>query len=393
MMRKLFLLVQLALLGMFVFWLFKNPGQMSVHWFGMRLEMEVSTFVLAALMALGLVGLTFVILRRLFKIPANLFQSFSSLNNNKGVKAFHEALQDFFCDDFEGCLAHLKKTSHLDKEKSVCQILEAHCYLKLGQNLKAEHVFYGLSQEPDTQKGGLMGLFFSAAAQKDDLRLWEYTRAAFEVAPQHPQILHALYTHSLEKENWMQALEALSLQIRLGFITQKQGLERKAHVYLKQAQAALAQAQTRDALLASEQAFDIHPCIQNARVLVPLLLTFEHPKRAKKALRTALAQDFDASLFDELVRLEGLTTPAQRFALMEELAIQSSPITQKYLQALIKEGISCHLWGQTKHYLSLYEKNIGEDVFFSIATAQLIYQESGDDKGALMLYEKAFPLI
>ena len=159
-MRKLFLLVQLALLGMLVFWLFKNPGQMSVHWFGMRLEMEVSTFVLAALMALALVALVFVILKRLFKIPSNLFQSFSSLNNNKGVKAFHEALQDFFCDDFEGCLTHLKKASHLEKEKTLCQFLEAHCYLKQGQNLKAEHVFYGLSLEPDTQKGGLMGLFF-----------------------------------------------------------------------------------------------------------------------------------------------------------------------------------------------------------------------------------------
>ena len=187
-------------------------------------------------------------------------------------------------------------------------------------------------------------------------------------------------------------MDALSLQLRLGFLTPEQGRINRAQVFLTQAQEALKQGQERDALLASEQAFEINPCPESARVLVPLLLTFDHPKRAKKVLRAALVQAFDLSLFDELVRLEGLTTPSQRFALMEELATQSSSITQQYLQALIKEGIACHLWGQTKRYLIVYKENFGEDTFFLVATAQLILQESGDSKGALIAYNKAFSL-
>lgn len=386
MLRKLFYLVQLALLVLLVYWLFKNPGQMSVHWFGMRLDMEVSTFVLAALLALAMVVLTFALLKRLFKIPANVFHRLTGKSEDKAMGALYGALEHLFCQDYEGCVRAAQKAAPHLKDKALPQLLEAQAYLNQGESLKAEHLFYTLSQEEPHKKAGLMGLFLCALSQKDALRMWEWARALMPVAPQNPVLLEALSTLYADKKNWDEALSTLETRTRLGFISLQDAAVTRAQLLLAQAQDLRAAGRERWALDVVQSAHDAYPSNQTAGVLIPLLLEQGHPRRAKKALRHYLAQAFDASLFDTLASLESALTPTQRFGLLEEIA---TPPLKGHLRALCTLGLDAHLWGKVRSLLDTYEKDVGADTFFLATKARVCLLEGNNTNAALALYEKA----
>lgn len=386
MLRKLFYLAQGALLIILVYWLFKNPGQMSVHWFGMRLDMEVSTFVLAALLALAMVVLCLALLKRLFKAPANLFYRLTGRGEDQTMEALYSAAQSLFCQDYDACLKALQKAAPRLQNKALCQLIEAQALLAQGEGLKAEHLFYTLSQEESHKKGGLMGLFLCALSQKDTLRMWEWARALYPLAPQHGPLLEVYTDLCAEKKNWSEALTALETRTRLGFMTPEAGAQKRAQILMDQGQELLTAGRESWALDVLQSAYDARPCAQTAGNLVPLLLSQGHPRRAKRLLRAFLSTSYDAVLFETLASLEGALTPTQRLGLLEDVA---APAQRSHLRALCLLSLEAHMWGKARRFLELYEKEIGADTFFLATKARVCLLEDNNTNAALSLYEKA----
>ncbi|MBA4749737.1 MAG: hypothetical protein H2057_03855 [Alphaproteobacteria bacterium] len=387
--RKLFILVQLLLLGLLAFWLLKNPGQMTVHWFGMRFDMEVSTFVLATLMALAIVGIAYAILKKLFNLPSRLFQKYTASNETKSLEALYNAFEAYFAADYTLCLERLKDVTSLVKEKDLCTLLKAYCHLQLGNFRRAEHAFYGLAQEERTAAAGFMGLLQNAQLTGDTAKVWQYAKELSDMATPHKGLLFCLYEGGLAEKAWDAAQRAVLELERRTLITPAQGKSMKARLLYARAEEANASTDKREALYLAEQSTDLELSLDGVRLLVPLLLSQDHPKRAKRVLKAFLAEQFDPLLFTELARLEDLKTPTQRFALLEELIMASPTPSKSQLQALIQEALESHLWGKAKQFLGLYLKAYGEDGAYLDYSARLLTLEHGDLKGALALYQKA----
>lgn len=215
------LLVFLAVLVALAFgfgWLADNPGEVTLVWFGQRLETDTTVLVVGVLAALGLTITLFVVLRWLVGMPGSLFGWFGRRRREKGWAAVSRGLVAVGAGDLKTATKASEDARWILGDEPLALVLEAQAAQLLGDRGSAERAYRAMLEKPETKLLGLRGLYVEAVRWGDGEAAATNAAEANRLAPKLAWAGTALADHRAQTRDWQGTLETIDRNRRHGVV-------------------------------------------------------------------------------------------------------------------------------------------------------------------------------
>lgn len=233
MIRILFFLALVAVLGFGFAWLADRPGDLLISWQGQQIEMSLMVAVAAVVSIVAAVMILWWIIRVIWTSPHTIRRYFRASRRDRGYQALSTGLIAAGAGDAPTALKMTKRTKgflNADQEPLI-HLLEVQTALIEGRNDAARKMFEDLAEDPETRLLGLRGLYLEARRQGADEAARHYADVAAEQAPQLPWAGEAALSNRTVERDWNAALSLLDKQ-RLAGMYAKDDIKRKRAVLL-----------------------------------------------------------------------------------------------------------------------------------------------------------------
>ncbi|MAY62753.1 MAG: heme biosynthesis protein HemY [Rhizobiales bacterium] len=321
MIRILFFVALVLVLGFGFAWLADRPGDLLISWQGREIEMSLMVAVAAIVSIVAAVMLLWWIVRVIWTSPHTIRRYFRASRRDRGYQALSTGLIAAGAGDAPTALKMTKRTKgflNADQEPLI-HLLEVQTALIEGRHDEARKMFENLSEDPETRLVGLRGLYLEARRQGADEAARHYADAAAEQAPQLPWAGEAALSNRTVERDWNAALSLLDKQ-RLAGMYPKDEVRRKRAVLLTaramdKAEADPAAART-DALAALKLEPDFVPA---ALVAARALFREDKLRRGAKLLESAWRAEQHPDVADAYVNARLGDTPADKLKRAQKL--------------------------------------------------------------------------
>ncbi|SIQ90157.1 HemY protein [Rhizobium sp. RU20A] len=227
-----FVLVILALGSGFA-WLADRPGELSVIWMGMRIEMSllVAATVLVALVALIFFAIWLV--RTLMASPHTITRYFRARKRDRGYQALSTGLIAAGAGDATLARKMTVRARGLIRadQEPLIHLLEAQTALIEGRYDDARRKFEQMADDPETRELGLRGLYLEASRLGATEAARQYAERAAANAPHLAWAALATLDHKSQAGAWDEAVHLID-QIRAAHVIDRKEAERKKAVLL-----------------------------------------------------------------------------------------------------------------------------------------------------------------
>jgi len=324
-MRKFlhFLIIILAVIFI-VLWLMENPGEVSLTWFGYKLETSVAVLI-------GFFVLLSMVVSVL-KAPLSLIKWMRHHKETKQI-AFREKLI------FQALNAYLAKDAVLQKNtfKKIDKTFgEGNVYSLILKQMTCptQEVALELASIDETHMAGIKGLITAKEEQGDFKGALDIAINAKETKPS--VWLNAdIFRLQIKLSRWDEALKTLDDLKSARALTKEDYLSKKASILLK--------------LGRNEEAFKTAPFIPETA----LRYAQQVPQKATSILKKAWKKSPNWALYKAFTKTLNPEKPLSAYKTAEKfiLSADTNPLTHL---ALADAALMAHLWGQAGKELDLY---------------------------------------
>lgn len=340
MIRILFFVALVLVLGFGFAWLADRPGDLTLVWEGREIEMSLMVAVAAIVSIVAAVMILWWIVRVIWTSPHTIRRYFRASRRDRGYQALSTGLIAAGAGDAPTALKMSKRTKgflNADQEPLI-HLLEVQTALIEGRHDEARKMFEDLSEDPETRLVGLRGLYLEARRQGADEAARHYADVAAEQAPQLPWAGEAALSNRTVERDWNAALSLLDKQ-RLAGMYPKDEVKRKRAVLLTaramdKAEADPAAART-DALAALKLEPDFVPA---ALVAARALFREDKLRRGAKLLESAWRAEQHPDVADAYVNARLGDTPADKLKRAQKLE-QLRPNNAESLYAVARAAL------------------------------------------------------
>ena len=233
MLRILFFILTILVLGFGFAWLADRPGSLSILWQGQLIEMSL---MVAASMLLAIIAVVMIVwwfVRMLFTSPHSVRRYFRARTRDRGYQALSTGL--IAAGAGNAALAHkmsarARSLLRADQEPLIL-VLEAQTAVIEGRHDEARRLYQQMADDPETRELGLRGLYVEA----DRLGAYEaarqYAETAAESAPYLPWAAKATLEYRCRVGNWDDSIRLLDQQ-RVAHVLNRAEAERLKAVLL-----------------------------------------------------------------------------------------------------------------------------------------------------------------
>lgn len=395
--RALLLLILLGLLFAAV-WLFKTqPGAVTLHWFGHRVDTSMG--VLAALLFVLIAVAIFVnwIWRTLVGAPADYARYRHERRRVKAYQALTHGFAAIATGDAAEARRRAKQAGALLKNAPLARLLQAQTAELEGDRRTSARHLQALLASPETSFLALRGLFHQAMAEGNENEALKLARRAVAERPGTSWAVSALLDLELKRGDLAAAERALDRAERARLTDTAQAKRTRAVLLTERARLAPAEdgAASIDRL---RQAAKLAPDLVPARVqLTRSLLQSGRVKEAYKVAAQGWGEAPHADLAAALLAADGSEPAIARLKRIEKL-VAAAPGHLESRLLLAEANLAAGLWGPARAQLDEARSALGNGVHPPRRLARLmarLEESEGKDPAAahrwLLLAAEAAP--
>jgi HemY protein len=218
MIRLLFFFAALVALAFGFAWLADRPGEVTFAWQGYRIETDVMTAAIGALVALVAVVFVLGILRAVWNTPGALGSFFGRRRREKGWSALSRGMIAVGAGDLGSAIKASGEARQILGNEPLALLLEAQSAQLIGDRTGAKKAFERMLETPATRLLGMRGLYVEAVRWGDGEAAARYAASANTAAPKLAWAAHALVEYRSQARDWMGALETIDRNRRNGIV-------------------------------------------------------------------------------------------------------------------------------------------------------------------------------
>lgn len=233
MIRLLFFITLVLVLGFGFAWLADRPGDMVITWQGRQIEMSLMVAVTVVVSLVAAVMLTWWIIRTIFTSPHVIRRYFRANKRDRGYQALSTGLIAAGAGDSAAALKMLKRSQGLlsADQEPLLHLLDVQAAMIEGRNDDARKMFQSMSNDAETKLLGLRGLYLEARRQGALEAARQYADEAADLAPQLAWAADAALSNRTIERKWDEALRLIERQQREEMYDKKD-IQRKKAVLL-----------------------------------------------------------------------------------------------------------------------------------------------------------------
>lgn len=214
MLRILFFITTILVLGFGFAWLADRPGTLSIVWQGQLIEMSlmVAASILVAIVAV--VMFVWWVVRMLWTSPHSVRRYFRARTRDRGYQALSTGL--IAAGAGNAALAHkmsarARSLLRADQEPLIL-VLDAQTAVIEGRHDEARRLYQQMADDPETRELGLRGLYVEADRLGAHEAARQYAETAAESAPYLPWAAKATLEYRCRVGNWDDSIRLLDQQ-------------------------------------------------------------------------------------------------------------------------------------------------------------------------------------
>ncbi|WP_417424793.1 heme biosynthesis protein HemY [Hoeflea sp.] len=321
MIRLLFFVALVLVLGFGFAWLADRPGDLSIVWQDRRIEMSLMTAVTVVASLVAAIMISWWLIRTIWLSPRLVSRYFRANKRDRGYQALSTGLLAAGAGDAAMARKMNKRTKGLlsaDQEPLI-HLLDVQAALIEGRNDEARKLFEAMAEDPETRLLGLRGLYLEAQRQGANDAARHYAETAAEQAPHLPWAGAAALSYRTQEGKWDEALHLLDRQRHAGTIEAAAADRKKAVLLTARARERLDAdpSSARDDALA---ALKLAPAFPPAAIVATkALLRQDNLRKAAKILEAAWKANPHPEIAEAYVRARVGDTAIDRLKRAERL--------------------------------------------------------------------------
>jgi len=220
--------VFLIVLGGLAAWLADQPGQLGMDWRGYRIEMPVGLGIGAAIVLMAAAALLYQIWRWVRRGPTELAQARTRRRRDRGQLALTRGMVAVAAGDRAAALRYSREAERYLTETPLTMLLAAQAAQLSGDEKASRRYFSAMLKRPELEFLGLRGLVGQANRTGDQSGALTLARRAYELNPQAPWVLFALFDLEARAGNWREAERVVTRAIAARALSENDGRRRQA---------------------------------------------------------------------------------------------------------------------------------------------------------------------
>ena len=171
----------------------KQPGQVSLEWWGYRIDTSVGILLLAT----GLLAVLAAVLYRSWggikRAPRDIGRKLKANREKRGYQALTQGMVAVAAGDAGEAQRWARKANELLDAPPLTMLLSAQAAQLDGDHQAAKRYFTAMLERDETRFLGLRGLITQALRDGDEQAALEYVRSAHTLRPKTPWVLETLF--------------------------------------------------------------------------------------------------------------------------------------------------------------------------------------------------------
>ncbi len=354
--RVLLFCLKAAVLVGLAFWLVLRPGEVSIEWFGYRLDTSVGILILAVAVLAAVAALMYRFWRFLLQAPRDLAQRVRAGKRQRGYQALTQGMVAVAAGEREEAARWARKADTLLDEPPLTMLLSAQAAQLSGDEAAARRYFTAMLDNEETRFLGLRGLLTQALREGDETRALDLALRAHALRPRTPWVLHSLFDLSQRRGDLETAERALEESVRAKALPRPEAERKRAVLLLERALSARRHGSARNggdgaALDLVRTAHKLAPGLIAASALfAELLIEADDGRKAARVIEAAWA----LAPHPELARLYLVARPnpdsIERLKTLGRLAERNRSHPETHL-ARARAALEARLWGEARRHL------------------------------------------
>ncbi|CAM1639145.1 HemY [Bartonella choladocola] len=216
MVRVLFYVLVVAILGAGFAWIANNPGDLVMDFGSSRVTVSVLTAVIAFVLLVVIVLLLLWLLKSIFSAPHRLSRHFAEQRQKKGRDALSNGLLAILSGDIDTAKQMNKRVArYLDSDNEpLVKLLEARTLLAENDVPNALRIYEEMSKSPKTKLAGFYGLYREAMRSGAYEAAGQYAEKASLVAPSVTWANQAMLDRLCSEGAWDKAIALFDREVK-----------------------------------------------------------------------------------------------------------------------------------------------------------------------------------
>ncbi len=389
MLRLILYLLLLAPVVYGAVWLADHPGQLSLDWFGYRIQTSLGLLLAVFAFSLLAFGGLVLLLRAIVYVPTSIRRHQGSRHHQQGLTALTHAMSSLAIADWSRCEKEIKRAKHyLGHDNPATLLLSAQLAHASGNREKARAQWNAMLERPETRLVGLRGMIEQAVRDGQPQQAISHAREAWKAQPSDRWLSLIMLDLLTRNREWLEAQEVLDKSLRAKALTKDEARRYEAMFHTERARAAI-DGKTPDLAadllgLAIKRDPDFVPA---QRELVALLVAQNDSRQAVKMMTRFWATHPQSGDVDHLIALFPDESPSKLQKRLQKLAsINPEELESQIAQA--RMAIHASEWGVARNYLKS-ALTLQESPRIYHLLAQVEKGEKGDDKQAAEWLKRA----
>lgn len=389
MLRFLFILFFIVVAALVASWVSARPGIVDVVWLGyeIRIDMRLLLAALAILLVAYTIGL--FILRRIWRGPRAVKESWRNSKRRRGYNALTQGMVAVAAGDPDEALKWSKRAGDLLDNPPLTLLLAAQAATLDGDEQAAQRYFNIMLEQPETRFLGLRGLVQISLRRGDEEAALDYVKEAYDIRPNTPWVLDALFDLAERRGRLEEAVRALNEAKRRKALPRADVDRKRAVLLYEEAKTAQQEKDPGRAVDRAKQALKLAPDLIPAVVLLSdAMVASNRQKDAERALRRAWAVHPHPDLYGAWKRTRPTAEQpdARKKALLRLVSGQPEHIETRLI--LAESALESGDWAESRSELQAAE-NKEADARVAELLARLEQAEHGDAAAARSWLETA----
>ena len=355
--RALWSLVVLAALTALAVWMADNPGTVSLHWQGYRIDTSFVVLLVAVAFIAAATAIFYRLWTFLRRAPTHLNRARHESRRRRGYLALTKGMVAVAAGDSDGARRQVKRADGLLIDPPLTMLLSAQAAQLSGDEKAAGKFFTAMLERPETEFLGLRGLLTQSMKRGDSHESLRLAQRAFRLRPKSDWVATTLFDLQAQAGQWIEAGATLGEAMKNNLIPADRGRHRKTVLAYQSSVEAAARGERADALKRARKAHEGEPGFMPAAALFArLLMESGRARKAVTVIEDCWARQPHPDLLDPYWAAREATEVLDKVRAAQRLA-KVNPDHDESRLAVATAALEANLWGEARKHLETMTGN------------------------------------